>query len=87
MSDFSEYPDKEPFVVSSVGKKLDVYISGKTTLKSKEYQAIIQEAQKIVIRMSTIQSINGVPTELIYMTYTVIDKDTGEILVQQRYKI
>ena len=87
LSNFSEYPEKEPFVISSDYKKLDVYISANITPESNEYQAILQEAQRIAIRMSILQSINGVPDDSIYITYTVIDRDSGEILAQQRCKV
>ena len=87
LSDFSEYPEKEPFVISSDYKKLDVYISSSIAPNSKEYDAIWQEAEKIFTRLWLLQCINFTPSSSTYVTYTVIDKDTGEILAQRRYKV
>ncbi len=86
LSDFSEYPEKDPFVISSDYKKLDVYISSDTDPESDEYQAILQEGLRIIARLDILQTANGVPDAFSYIEFTVIDKDTGEILAQRRYQ-
>ena len=74
--------------VSSISdyKKLDVYISSDTDPESDEYQAILQEGLRIIARLDILQTANGVPDAFSYIEFTVIDKDTGEILAQRRYR-
>lgn len=83
LSDFSKYPEKEPFVISSDYKKLDIYISSNVLPSSQEYEAITDEADKIILRMGTLQLLDGLEHKDIVVLYTVINKDTDQILYQE----
>ncbi len=83
LSGFSEYPDKEPFSISSDFKELTVYIPHGTDPNGEEYQSIRTQAKTILQKIAVLQSIDGVPDEYVGMEYTVVDEATGEVLTYQ----
>ena len=86
LSGFSEYPYKEPFVISSDYKKLDLYLPSDIDYSSEYFQSILMDYYTILVKMGTIQRLNGVPDDRVYVELTVINKDTGGIIYKDDVK-
>lgn len=86
LSGFSEYPDKQPFSISSDYSELTAYIPTDIDPNGEEYQSILEQAETIVNKMALIRIFDGVPAEYVYTKYSVIDSSTGEVLYTQYVK-
>ena len=86
LSGFSEYPDKEPFVISSNYKKLDLYLPSDIDYSSEHCQLILRDYHTILAKMGTMQRLNGVHDDNVYVEFTIINKDTGEIIYSKDIK-